>query len=42
MQVIESPDLTPLSSRVYMLEKKIDDIYALMRSLSTRMPVVVE
>lgn len=42
MQVIESPDMTPLSSRVYMLEKKIDEIYTLMRSLSTRMPVVVE
>ncbi len=42
VQLIESPDITPLSTRVYMLERKIDDVHNLMRSLVTRLPVVVE
>lgn len=42
MQTIEAPDLSPLGTRVERLEKKVDEIANMMRSMYNRIPIVVE
>ncbi|MBI2076238.1 MAG: hypothetical protein HYT72_03250 [Candidatus Aenigmarchaeota archaeon] len=42
LKSIESPDLSPLAERVMFLERRLTDIYNMMKSMSSRMPVVVE
>ena len=42
MRTIEAPDLSPLGARVGRLEKKIEEIAVMMRSMYNRVPIVVE
>lgn len=42
LKTIEAPDLSPLATRVGMLEKKLEDVHAMMQSLVRTMPIVVE
>jgi DNA repair exonuclease SbcCD ATPase subunit len=42
IKTVESPDLSPLANRVALLEKRMVEIIALMKSFLSRMPVVVE
>ena len=42
IKTVESPDLSPLANRVALLEKRMVEILAMMKSFSSRMPVVVE
>ena len=42
MRTIEAPDLSPLGARVGRLEKKIEEISVMMRSMYNRIPIVVE
>ena len=39
---IEAPDLAPLGMRVERLEKKIEEVASMMRSVYNRIPIVVE
>ena len=39
---IEAPDLAPLAQKVDYLEKKIGSIYDMLKSISSRIPVIVE
>lgn len=42
LKTIEAPDLSPLATRVEMLERKLEDVHAMMKSLARTMPIVVE
>ena len=42
MKTIDAPDLSPLGARVERLEKKIEEIAVMMRSMYNRIPIVVE
>ncbi len=42
LKTIEAPDLSPLSARVEMAERKLEDVHAMMQSLANTMPIVVE
>lgn len=42
LKSIQSPDLSPLAERVMFLERRLTEIYDMMKSMSSRMPVVVE
>ncbi len=42
MKTIEAPDLSPLGARVSRLEKTIEEVAAMMRSMYNRVPIVVE
>ena len=42
LKSIETPDLSPLASRVELLEQHISEIQRMMKSVSSRMPMVVE
>jgi len=42
LKTIEAPDLSPMSTHVVMLEKKLEDVHAMMQDLVKTMPIVVE
>lgn len=42
LKTIEAPDLSPLSARVEMLERKLNDVHNMMQSLARTMPIVLE
>ena len=42
LKSIQSPDLSPLAERVMFLERRLTEIYDMMKSMSNRMPIVVE
>jgi len=42
IKTVESPDLSPLVNRVALLERKMAEILAMMKSFASRMPVIVE
>ncbi len=39
---VEAPDLSPLAARVARLEKTIDEVAGMMRSMYNRVPIIVE
>ncbi len=39
---IETPDMSPLTEKVDYLEKKVEAIYNMLKSVSSRIPVIVE
>jgi len=42
IKIIEAPDMHPLERRVEFLEREVKEMLATMKSVSTRIPVVVE
>ncbi len=42
LEAVESPNLAVLGEKVDYLEKKVEAIYAMMKSISNRIPVIVE